>query len=220
MIMRTGIYSERICDIIEDFPVGEPFTNESIAEILKKEFDLTSNNAELITNNKLKRMFDEGKLGHIEKGVYYVPKQTVFGQVKPDYNKYAIDLLTRNKGETIGYESGAYFLNRIGLSTLIPRDIEVVSNNYRRKLPEGCRITVKKPPVLVTDENFRYLQILDGIENMNKLHIDAENPTKLLSSVITTNDLDPIKLVGYARKYYPQRILPSVIDIIIGDDLT
>lgn len=218
--MRTGLYSERICRIIGDFPVGEPFTNESIAEILKKEFDLTSSNAELITNNKLKRMFDEGKIGRIEKGVYYVPKQTVFGQVKPDYDRYAVKMLTMDKDEIIGYESGASFLNRIGLSTLIPREIEVVTNNYRRKLPENCHVTVKKPPVLVTDENFRYLQILDGIENMNKLHIDAENPTKLFNSVITTNNLDPIKLAGYARKYYPQRILPSVIDIIIGDDLT
>ena len=37
--MRTGLYSERIRRIIEDFPVGEPFTNESIAGILKKEFE-------------------------------------------------------------------------------------------------------------------------------------------------------------------------------------
>lgn len=34
--MRTGLYSERIRRIIEDFPVGEPFTNENIAGILKK----------------------------------------------------------------------------------------------------------------------------------------------------------------------------------------
>lgn len=218
--MRTGLYSNQILKIIEEFPAGELFTNERIAELLKKEFDLTASNAELITNNKLKRLFDDGKIERIGKGVYYVPKQTVFGKVKPDYNKYVIDLLTKDNDEIIGYESGAHFLNRIGLSTLIPREIEVVSNNYRKKLPEACLITAKKPPVLVTNENFRYLQILDVVSGMNTFHIDAENPTKILNSVISRNGLDPIKLAGYARKYYPQRILPKVIDIVIGDDLT
>lgn len=217
--MRTGIYSDRIRRIIEVFPAGEPFTNEMISELLQKDFGLTKNNAERITNNKLKRMFDEGTIGRIEKGVYYVSKQTVFGQIKPDYSRYAIDVLTKNKDDIIGYESGASFLNRIGLSTLIPREIEVATNNYRRKLPENCHITVKKPPVVVTNENFRYLQILDAINNLNKLPIDAESPNEILNSVITTNDLEAIKLVGYARKYYPRRILPEVIDIIVGDDL-
>ncbi len=218
--MRTGLYSERIRRIIEDFPIGDPFTNESIARILKKEFELTSENAGLITNNKLKRMFDEGKLGRIEKGVYYVPKQTVFGPVKPDYDRYAVKTLTMDRNEVIGYESGASFFNRIGLSTLIPREIEVVSNNYRKKLPESCHVVVKKPPVAVTSENHRYLQMLDVINDMGRLHIDAENPEEILNSVISKNELDPLRLAGYAGKYYPQKVLPKVIDIIIGDDLT
>lgn len=214
------MYSSRIRGVIEDFPAGEPFTNEKIAELLKKEFDLTAGSAELITNNTLKRMFDEGKLERLGKGVYYVSKQTAFGRVKPDYNRYAIDMLTKNNDEIIGYESGASFMNRIGLSTLIPREIEVVSNNYRRKLPEACRIAVKKPPVVVTNENFRYLQMLDAISNMNRLHIDAENPREIINSVISKNEIDPVRLAGFARKYYPQRVLPKVVDIIIGDDLT
>lgn len=218
--MRTGLYSNHILEIIEEIPAGELFTNEKIAELLKKKFDLTTSNAELITNNKLKRLFDDGKIERVGKGVYYVPKQTVFGLMKPDYNKYAVDLLTKDDDKIIGYESGASFLNRIGLSTLIPREIEVVSNNYRKKLPEACHITVKKPSVLVNNENFRYLQMLDVISSLNTLHIDAENPTRILNSVILRNGLDPVKLAGYARKYYPQRILPSVIDVIIGDDLT
>lgn len=218
--MRTGIYSERIGRIIEGLPSGEPFTNESVAEILKKEFGLTLCNAEFITNNKLKRMFDEGKLGRIEKGVYYVSKKTVFGEVKPDYDCYAVKMLTLDNDKVIGYESGSSFSNRIGLSTLIPREIEVVTNNYRKKLPENCHVTTKKPLVSVTSENHRYLQVLDVISDMSRLHIDAENPNEILNAVIVKNGLDPVRLAGYARKYYPQRVLPKVIDIIIGDDLT
>lgn len=142
--MRTGIYSERICRIIEDFPTGEPFTNKIVAEILKKEFDLSLSNAELITNNKLKRMFDEGKIGRIEKGVYYVPKKTVFGEVKPDYDRYAVKMLTMDKDNVIGYESGSSFFNRIGLSTLIPKVI--ILSLFLPRIRLVCLQTSQPPP--------------------------------------------------------------------------
>lgn len=40
-------------------------------------------------------------------GVYYVPKQTDFGQIKPAYNRYEAKMLTMDKEEIIGYKSGA-----------------------------------------------------------------------------------------------------------------
>ena len=141
--MRTGLYSERIRRIIEDFPVGEPFTNESIAGILKKEFELTSENAELITNNKLKRMFDEGKLGRIEKGVYYVPKQTVFGPVKPDFDRYTVKMLTPELSNALISRSGFtlrlaqseahlmynFFLNHLYMSSIHECNDMLVAKN-------------------------------------------------------------------------------------------
>lgn len=38
----------------------------------------------------------------------------------------------------IGYESGAALFNRLGLSTLLPRKVEITTNQYKATLPDGC----------------------------------------------------------------------------------
>lgn len=81
-----------------------------------------------------------------------IKKRPEFVKMIKAYRQGKIDLiLTKSMSrfgrnildDIIEYESDVSFLNRIGLSTLIPREIEVATNNYRRKLPENCHITVK-----------------------------------------------------------------------------
>ncbi len=216
--MRKGIYSQWLETKIKAIPAGEPFESTQIAQLLETAFGLTSENAKTITNNKLKRMADEQQIKRICKGVYYLTKETVFGAVTPDYDRYAVQLLTQDTNGVIGYESGASFLNRIGLSTLIAKDIEIISNGYRKKLPTNCHVIAKKPIVRVTDENYQYLQILDTVSDMRRLHIDSPNPKAVVNRTIQSRLLDPIKLLGYARRYYPQTVVLDTVDIITGGD--
>ncbi len=216
--MRNGIYSQWLETKIKAIPAGEPFESTQIAQLLETAFGITSENAKTITNNKLKRMADEQQIKRISKGVYYLTKETVFGTVTPDYDRYAVQMLTQDTNGVIGYESGASFLNRIGLSTLIAKDIEIISNGYRKKLPTNCHVIAKKPIVRVTDENYQYLQILDTVSDMRRLHIDSPNPKALVNRTIQSRLLDPIKLLGYARRYYPQAVVLDTVDIITGGD--
>ena len=80
----------------------------------------------------------------------------------------------------IGYESGAALFNRLGLSTLLPRKVEITSNQYKATLPDGCRIKLGKPMAAVTGRNWRYLQFIDVVELLPDAHIDAEAPELLL----------------------------------------
>lgn len=213
--MRNGIYSQWLETKIKPIPAGEPFESTQIAQLLETAFGLTAENAKTITNNKLKRMADEQQIKRIRKGVYYLTKETVFGTVTPDYDRYAVQMLTQDTNGVIGYESGASFLNRIGLSTLIAKDIEIISNGYRKKLPTNCHVIAKKPIVRVTDENYQYLQILDTVSDMRRLHIDSPNPKAVVNRTIQSRLLDPIKLLGYARRYYPQAVVLDIVDILI-----
>ncbi|MGN0687357.1 MAG: DUF6088 family protein [Oscillospiraceae bacterium] len=216
--MRNGIYSQWLETKIKAIPAGEPFESTQIAQLLETAFGLTAENARTITNNKLKRMADEQQIKRISKGVYYLTKETVFGAVTPDYDRYAVQMLTQDTNGVIGYESGASFLNRIGLSTLIAKDIEIISNGYRKKLPTNCHVIAKKPIVRVTDENYQYLQILDTVSDMRRLHINSPNPKAVVNRTIQSRLLDPIKLLGYARRYYPQAVVLDTVDIITGGD--
>lgn len=212
--MRNGIYSEWLEAKIKELPAGEVFESVQMVQLLSMAFDLTKENARCVANNKLKRMSDKQQITRMSKGIYYNTRKTVFGEIAPNISKYAIHMLTYNQGEVIGYESGASFLNKVGLSTLVTKDITITTNNYRKQLPAGCHVIAKKPRLPITSENYRYLQILDAIFSMNHLPIDVSNPKTVLGNIIKSSQLDVLKLLAYARQYYSQTVVLNTVDII------
>lgn len=209
-------YGEYITGVVQGLPNGKIFGTEMVANMVADEYGLAINHAKAITNNQLKRLTDAGKLDRIQKGVYYKAKNTVFGKVRPNLDEYAIQALTMQGEEIIGYVTGAAFMNRIGLTTLIPREIEIISNQYRKVLPDGCHVTAKKPVVQINAENYEYLQLLDAIENLSVIHVDAENPEDLIRAAARERKTKPIELIFYARQFYPVKTLLRTVDIFAG----
>ena len=215
--MRPYRYSEYITKIIKSIPDGETFRAQDIANNLKKDLKLPTEQAKTLTNIKLKRMADNKQIERFEKGVYFKSKQTPFGIIRPSINQYAIQILTKQNGKVLGYESGVSFMNRLSITTLVPKNIEITTNSYRKKLPEGCRVATKKPIIEITEGNYLYFQLLDVINNLSKTPIDAPNPEKLIKNFACMNNLDIFKLIVYARKHYNHRTLIHIIDIFIDD---
>lgn len=209
-------YGEYITGIVQGLPNGKIFGTEMVAKVVAGEYGIAINHAKAITNNQLKRLTDAGNLDRIQKGVYYKAKGTVFGKVRPNLDEYAVQALTVQGDEIIGYVTGAAFLNRIGLTTLVPREIEIISNQYRKVLPDGCHVTAKKPVVQINAENYEYLQLLDAIENMSVIHVDADNPEELIRTVARERKTKPIDLIFYARQFYPVKTLLRTVDIFAG----
>lgn len=209
-------YGEYITGIVQGLPNGKIFGTEMVAKMVADEYGIAIHHAKAITNNQLKRLTDAGNLDRIQKGVYYKAKGTVFGKVRPNLDEYAVQALTVQGDEIIGYVTGAAFLNRIGLTTLVPREIEIISNQYRKVLPDGCHVTAKKPVVQINAENYEYLQLLDAIENMSVIHVDADNPEELIRTVARERKTKPIDLIFYARQFYPVKTLLRTVDIFAG----
>jgi hypothetical protein len=215
-------YGEYIANTVKNMPYKAAIQTEDIAEQLAKTFALPYDQARTLTNVKLKRMADKGEIKRLQKGVYCHVKQTVFGKTTPNIDEVVIKTLTVQNGTKIGYESGASLFNRLGLTTLIPRDIEITTNRYGGKLPEGCHIKVRKPTVDVTDENWKYLQFIDLINELPNMHIDAENPRKLLTRYAQKRQLDSLTLIYTARRHYSPKILQPLIDLLmdVKDEVT
>ena len=209
-------YGEHITRMINHIPYGEPFRTQDIASNLAGETGIPFERAKTLTNNQLKRIADKKQIERLDKGIYFRAKQTPFGILRPSAEQYAIQTLTQKDGKTVGYESGAGFLNRLALSTLIPKNIEIVTNVYRKKLPEGCHVTVRKPVMNITNKNYLYLQLLDAVNELPKAHIDALNPEGILKNHAAQKGLDVLTLIVLARKYYSQKTLLQVIDIFTG----
>lgn len=211
---RIG-YGEHISNAVENMPYECVIQTEDIAKKLAAEFELPYDKAKVLTNVKLKRMADKGEIERVQRGVYCHIKQTVFGKVTPSIDEIVIKTLKIQDDKRIGYESGASLLNRLGLSTLLPRDIEITTNRYGAKLPEGCRIVTCKPAVTVTDENWKLLQFIDLVGELPNAHIDAENLEQLLRQYAKKQQLDTLMLIFTARKYYSPKVLIPLIDLFM-----
>ncbi|MDR1603400.1 MAG: DUF6088 family protein [Gracilibacteraceae bacterium] len=208
-------YGEHIADTVKNMPYESAIQTEDIAERLAEKFALPYDQAKALTNVKLKRMADKGEIERLQKGVYRHVKQTVFGRATPSLDEVVAKTLTVQNGTKIGYESGAFLLNKLGLTTLIPRDIEITTNRYGAKLPEGCHIKVQKPAVVVTDENWKHLQFIDVVAELPHAYVDAEKPEWLLVEHAKKQHLDSLELIFIARRYYPAKILPRLIDLLM-----
>jgi hypothetical protein len=196
-------------------PYEAAIQTEDIAGQLAEKFALPFGQAKTLTNVKLKRMADKGEIERLQKGIYCHVKQTVFGKVTPSIDQVLLKTLTIQNGVKIGYESGASLFNRLGMTTLIPRDIEITTNRYGAKLPEGSHIIVRKPPAFVTDENWKYLQFIDMFDELPDAHTDAENLEQLLLQYAKRQQLDSLTLIFTARRYYSQKIVLPIIDLLM-----
>jgi len=212
--MARFLYGEFITNKIADIPYGQVFQTDDIAEAVAEEHKVHIHKAKPITNVTLKRLADRGLIERFQKGVYYRTKQTVFGTARPSEELIEAQLLTRRGDEIIGYETGFSLMNKIGLTTLVPKKREIATNAYRKNIDDRF-IIVRKPVVTVNAGNFRYLQFLDVIRDLPEAHVDAENPKALLHAFAARNELDAVNTLTYARQHYPQKTLLSLVDILV-----
>lgn len=208
-------YGEHIADTVRNIPYEAVIQTEDIAEQLAAQFAIPYDKARTVTNVKLKRMADKGEIERLKKGVYCHVKQTVFGKATPNIDEMMAKTLTMQNGEKIGYVSGAFLLNKLGLTTLVPRNIEITTNRWEVKLPEGCHIKARKPPATVTDENWKYLQFIDTVNELPNTHIDAENLAQLLVRYAGKQQLDSLTLIFTARKHYTGKVVLRMIDLLM-----
>lgn len=213
-MVRRG-YGAEIAEIVKAIPYEDLIQTEDVAQQFAKRFAMPYDKARTVTNIKLKRLADQGDLKRLQKGVYCHVKQTIFGPVAPDIDQIVARNMTLRNGVRIGYESGAALFNQLGLSTMLPRKVEITTNQYKATLPDGCRIKLGKPIAAVTDRNWRYLQFIDVVELLPDAHIDAEAPELLLAAFMKEQRLDPLTLIFTARKHYSLKTVLRLTDLLM-----
>lgn len=214
---QTG-YGSEIIKIIDALPYERLIRTEDVADQLVQRCPLSYDKARAAVNVKLKRIADKGDLRRIRKGVYCHVKQTVFGPVTPDLNHIIARSVMIKDGNRIGYQSGAGLLNHLGLSTLLPREIEITTNQYRSKPPDSCHIRLRKPVVAITDDNWKYLQFIDVVDCLPTTQIDAKVPEQLIKALAAKRGLAPLTLIFTAKRYYPAKTVLRLIDLLMEEN--
>ncbi len=182
---------------IINFENGNPFTYKDL-DIRKKEY--------LATSKTIERLIKKGIIKRISTGIFYKPKQTIFGELKPNEEKIITPYLFKN-GKRIAYITGLTLYNKMGLTTQIPKEISIASNKKRIYISKGSiKAGAVKSYVEVTDENYKLLELLDAIKDFKKIpDLDKKSAVKILSNKIQKlNNKQKKKLIEIALEYPPR----------------
>lgn len=218
--MAQAGYGRYVADNILGLPCGVPIYTEDIAANLAGQFNIDIKKAKSLVNVYLKRIVDNSDLKRYRKGIYYRAETTPFGGTRLNPAYIINDVYLHKHGKTIGYETGASFLNRIGLTTKIAKYKYYATNAFKQtgsRIDKKLNIALRKPKATVTEENHRYLQLLDALENKDKVPFDALHPERIFLDYIKNNGLDFVKLAAYASKYYRKEVLLRLGEFAAND---
>ena len=193
---------ELIDKYVNKYNIGTPIYSKDICEYV---MGLYYTNVNVI--NEYIHRYEEKHDDFIRyrKGIYYRAVKTPFGFSNIDYNKLINDLYLCNIDQVYGYISGPTLANKIGLTTQIAKEEYIVTNN-NRVVSDIDNIKLIKPPVVVTRDNYKILQVLDLLLNKDDVYYDCENPNKVIYNYIIDNDINFEGLLYYS-KYYNKSVL-------------
>ena len=207
--------SKTVLDYIEQFPEDEPIFIEDIKNyVLNKCEDKEKESILKNINVILNRFKNEGIIKAEYKGVYYKPVFTIFGEMGLDTNKLRkLKYLEDRNGNIKGYIIGAKLFNILGLTTLVPNVTDIVSNEckYHKQYDEKLRTYITKPKIKITNENYKYLQFIDILENKDNIYIEAENANEILYEIIEQYKLDFEKIIKYIRETNSKNVLDKLL---------
>lgn len=116
------------------------------------------------------RLLKNGDIKRFDTGIYYLPKSGgVLNKSYMDSNKVINKKYITDGIKIYGYISGFSFVSQIGLTTQNPVITEIISNvesSKGRTITIGIKkVYVKRPKAVITNENYKELQILHLIGN-------------------------------------------------------
>jgi len=211
---HNNSYSSYVRNAIENIPEGQPIVFNTITNNMVKKYNIDEAHANQIVTLNINRLADNNIVERLYKGVYYRPKNTPLGKLRINPQKIFIEQLIKEGNKITGYETGPTLFNTVGLSTWMSNDYHLVTNKYRRKLPLNVKIELHKPVVEVNNENYRYLQVLDIIDGLDKYHIDTEDPNDVIRNTVKKLGINVLKILAYADKYYKKLTLLKSVRIL------
>jgi len=155
----------------------------------------------------IERLIAKGLIKRVSTGVFYKPKKTVFGELKPNEEEILKPYLYE-KGKRIAYITGNSLYNRLGLTTQVPKRIKIASRDKRITVSNG---SVKASPVKsyvdVTDKNFYLLELLDALKDFKKIpDLDKGSAIKILLTKLKELNPTQTKFLIKCGLAYPPRV--------------
>lgn len=205
--------SKKTEDKVKNLPIGTTFTYQTLS-VKVDEYAATA--------KALERLIKKEVIKRVSTGVFYKPKQTIFGELMPREEELLKNYLFDNN-KRIAYITGLSLYNKLGLTTQVPKTIKISSRDKRIFASIG---NLKGKPVKsyidVSDKNYYILEILDALKDFKQIpDMDKKSGLLLLADRIKKwEKKDKTSLIKYALKYPPRvrAILGAIIENFITSE--
>jgi predicted transcriptional regulator of viral defense system len=189
--------AEQIREKIKNISESEPFGYADL-DIAPSDF--------LSAAKALERLQKKGEIKKVSKGVFYIPRKTIFGELGPDSNGLFERYIFEN-GKRVAYETGFSLYNTLGLTTQIAFKIKVATKKNPIKINQGSlQVSSVKSYVEVTAQNYKLLGYLDALKDIKKIPdcsvLQAIKRMSILIKALSTKEQQEI--IQYAL-FYPAR---------------
>ncbi len=165
-------------------------------------------------SKQLAQLCEDGKLIRYEKGVYYIPTETVFGKSILNPRKVIERKYISNNGDILGYYSGLTLQNQLRLTTQMSNVIEICTNNEPTRVREVFvgkqKVQLRRARTKITSDNVGILSFLELMNMLNPAQIDEEKKSILLS-YISSRQIKRKDITTYAP-FFPDYAMRTLIE--------
>ena len=163
---------------------------------------------------ELNKLCEEEKIIRYERGLYYIPTQTIFGPSLLDPNKVIIKKYITDGEEIIGYYSGMTFLNQLRLTTQVPNVIEIFTNNEPSNVRDIVvgkqRVILRRARTAVNRSNAAVLSFLEMMNSVPAKYIDTEKK-QVMEQYIIDNGITRKDIKEYAP-LFPDKAIRTLVE--------
>ena len=216
--MATVFYKRCITEYIDQLSGEAPITTDEITAFIADKTGEPYDKVKKVVNVNLARLEKEGVIFRITRGLYCKRIKTAFGDYIPSKDVIYSKRLVSDGEAVVGYETGLSLMNDIGLTSQMPGKRTIASNKYGIKVPADVAIDIQKPATMVTKENYKYLQLLDIITELDSAPVDAHDPELIIREKAASAGLKLEQLLLFARNYYNEHTLGRTVDVMLGGD--
>ena len=177
--------------LLETFGKNEPIF---LSDIRYKDY------SDIWLKKELAKLCDSGQIIRYERGIYYIPIKTPFGNSILNPNRIIERKYLSEKGKRIGFYTGITALQQAGLSTQMPNIPEIQTNNENSKLRR----------VKIDNDNIFVLQFLEMMNSISSGYFDDERRVVIKNWIRKCNISQ--ELVTKYAPFFPDKALRNLIE--------
>jgi hypothetical protein len=190
--------AEKIKKKIEKMADGDTFTYQDMP-ILPAEYSAAT--------KVMERLIKAGIINRASTGIFYKPKNTAFGKLKPNEEELLKPYLFEDN-KRIAYITGTALYNKMGLTTQVPKNIKVASRDKRIVTTIGnIKVNPVKSYTGVNNGNYSMLELLDILKDFKIIpDTDKSQTIRFVLKKINQLSVKEMELFIKIALKYPPRV--------------